>query len=701
MSESIDSYDFAHAALDFYAFFWSELCDWYLEIVKPRLYGGDEDAAANLLGVLERVLAVAHPLMPFVTEEIWAYLPDRERLLLVSPFPVAEDDLLDPAAEREIGAAIDLVRTVRRWRDLVGVPAGSVLTARVEGDQPHELVARLARLRFEDSDGEALAAIRGVELLASEEIDAGEARSRIEAERERLRGEIERLERKLANQGFVDQGAARGGRGRAAQARRLPRRAGRAGLAPLAWSAEQAEAYLASLEPLGIRFGLERIRRLVSVLGMPQHRFASIHVVGTNGKSAVTEMTAALLEAHGTRPAPTSRLMTSAGRSGSGFAVRRSRRAPSGRRSSASPRLSRRSTAALDEGESVTQFEADTATAFVALAAAGVEVAVIEAGLGGRLDATNVLPSTVTALTSIGLEHTEWLGETEVEIAAEKLAVLRDHSKLVLGPVSAEVEEVARRTVAERHAGLITVRDLAPAVELPTPAPYLRRDFAVALAAAEALLGALDPERALGVAAGLGLPGRMEVLETDPPVLLDAAHNPAGASALAEALPAIAGGRPVVAALAVLADKDSGRDRRGARPADRGPRRDGGPGAAAGERREARGAGAPGERPRRDRPRGGDRLGGGGARSHGGDRPCAARSPAARAGSCSSPARTICSVTPADRPPGPLSACSRRRNSATSRFSQSVWSLVHPSRSLKWGSSLAIAWPITSPVPIP
>ena len=204
VSESIDSYDFAHAALDFYAFFWSELCDWYLEIVKPRLYGGDEDAAANLLGVLERVLAVAHPLMPFVTEEVWAYLPDRERLLLVSPFPVAEDDLLDPAAEREIGAAIDLVRTVRRWRDLVGVPAGSVLTARVEGDQPHELVARLARLRFEDSDGEALAAIRGVELLASEEIDAGEARSRIEAERERLRGEIERLERKLANQGFVD-----------------------------------------------------------------------------------------------------------------------------------------------------------------------------------------------------------------------------------------------------------------------------------------------------------------------------------------------------------------------------------------------------------------------------------------------------------------------------------------------------------------
>ena len=84
----------------------------------------------------------------------------------------------------------------------------------------------------------------------------------------------------------------------------------------------------------------------------------------------------------------------------------------------------------------MTQFEADTAAAFVALAAARVDVGVIEAGLGGRLDATNVLPSRVTVLTSVGLEHTEYLGDTEVEIAAEKLAVLRDHTTLVLGPVS-------------------------------------------------------------------------------------------------------------------------------------------------------------------------------------------------------------------------------------------------------------------------
>ena len=140
-------------------------------------------------------------------------------------------------------------------------------------------------------------------------------------------------------------------------------------------------------------------------------------------------------------------------------------------RSSGSPKRWRRSTAPSIAGDAVTQFEADTAAAFVALAAARVDAAVIEAGLGGRLDATNVLPSRVTVLTSIGLDHTEWLGDTESEIASEKLAVLRDHTKLVLGPVSAPVEELARRSTVERRCELISVRDLAPAVELRRPKP--------------------------------------------------------------------------------------------------------------------------------------------------------------------------------------------------------------------------------------
>jgi dihydrofolate synthase/folylpolyglutamate synthase len=306
-----------------------------------------------------------------------------------------------------------------------------------------------------------------------------------------------------------------------------------------------------------MRFGLERIQRLASVLGMPQHRFASVHVVGTNGKSSVTEITAALLDAHGTRAgaylSPHDERWRERIRIG-GAELDPDAFGAAVERVAQSVEVVNRS---LDEGESVTQFEADTATAFVALAAAGVEAGVIEAGLGGRLDATNVLPSRVTVLTSVGLEHTEYLGETEVEIAAEKLAVLRDHTTLVIGPLAPEVEELARRVATERSAEVVSVRGLSSAVELPVAAPYLRRNFAVALAAAEGLLGSLEPERVLAVAAGLELHGRMEVVEGDPPVLLDAAHNPAGAAALAEALPEVAGGRPVIACVAVLADKDA------------------------------------------------------------------------------------------------------------------------------------------------
>ena len=118
----LEDYDFAHAAQEVYAFFWSELCDWYLEIAKPRLYDGDERAAATLLRCLERTLALAHPMMPFVTEEVWAHHPWREGHLCVHPFPEADEALIDAAAEAEVGAAIDLTRRLRAWRDLVQAP---------------------------------------------------------------------------------------------------------------------------------------------------------------------------------------------------------------------------------------------------------------------------------------------------------------------------------------------------------------------------------------------------------------------------------------------------------------------------------------------------------------------------------------------------------------------------------------------------
>jgi dihydrofolate synthase/folylpolyglutamate synthase len=318
------------------------------------------------------------------------------------------------------------------------------------------------------------------------------------------------------------------------------------------------DAYLDSLEPVGWRLGLERMRKLTTALGFPQHRFASIHVVGTNGKSSVTRMTAALLEGHG----------VSAGACVSPHADRWSERtlvhgeepAPEAWAKAVEQvaRAAEGVDRTLEEGEAVTQFEAATAASFVVLANARVQAAVIEAGLGGRLDATNTIPSKVTVLTSIGLDHTEWLGETEVEIAAEKLAVLRDQTTLILGTVSDEVRTLAEKTAHERGAHLIEApADPGPEIVVRAPGEFQRRNFALACTAAEAFLGRLDPAAAAAVARSVTVPGRLELLAERPPVFVDAAHNPAGAAALAQSLPVVVEGRRVVGCLAVLADKDA------------------------------------------------------------------------------------------------------------------------------------------------
>lgn len=319
------------------------------------------------------------------------------------------------------------------------------------------------------------------------------------------------------------------------------------------------EDYLESLEPVGWRLGLDRMRRLTTALGLPQHRFASIHVVGTNGKSSVTRMTAALLQAHGLRVGAcvsphVDRWAQRTLVQGEEIDAAAWEQAVA-QVASAAAGVDR----SLEEGEAVTQFEAATAASFVALARARVEVAVVEAGLGGRLDATNTIPSRVTVLTSIGLDHTEWLGEAEVEIAAEKLAVLRDQTILVLGEVSPEVAELAERTAKERGARLVSApADPGPEVRLRAPGEFQRRNFALACAAAQAFLGSLDPAAVERVADVVTVPGRLERVAEHPPTYLDAAHNPAGAAALARSLPALAAGRRVVACLAILADKDAG-----------------------------------------------------------------------------------------------------------------------------------------------
>ena len=300
------------------------------------------------------------------------------------------------------------------------------------------------------------------------------------------------------------------------------------------------------------------MRRLCTLLGMPQNRFASIHVVGTNGKTSVTRMTAALLEAHGVStgaylsPHITSwreRVLIR------GEPISEEAFTHVLERTEQAAEVADRS--AGDEGP-VTQFELLTAAAFVAFAADRVQYAVIEAGLGGRLDATNVIPSQLTVLTSVGYDHTEWLGETLQEIAAEKVAVLRDHTTLLVGQVPEEVNEVIDREVAVKHAKKLWATSVANNM---VPG-YQGRNLALAQAAAGQILGELDSTALADFIKRLAtrefsIRGRAELVPGDPPAIFDAAHNPDGAIALAEALPDLARGRDVVCCLAVLEGKDA------------------------------------------------------------------------------------------------------------------------------------------------
>src|SRR4051794_1359544 len=251
----------------------------------------------------------------------------------------------------------------------------------------------------------------------------------------------------------------------------------------MTWDLARAEEHLLSLELFGMRFGLERMRRLLTALGSPQERFSAVHVVGTNGKSSTVRMTAALLEAHGVATgAFLSPHLTS-------FAER-IRIGDSDLEPAAFGAAVHRAAAAaamvdrtLTGGDRVTQFELITAAAFDELARRGVQVAVVEAGLGGRHDATGVLRAPVVVLTNVGLEHTRWLGPTVVDIAREKLAVVQAGATLVLGDVDDDVLALARATEAQ------IVRPERPAVALPG---FQKVNFGAACAAARAALGRLD-----------------------------------------------------------------------------------------------------------------------------------------------------------------------------------------------------------------
>jgi dihydrofolate synthase / folylpolyglutamate synthase len=250
-------------------------------------------------------------------------------------------------------------------------------------------------------------------------------------------------------------------------------------------------------------FGLERIQALLAALGDPQRRYPAVHVVGTNGKSTTTRLTEAIL-------------------AGEGLAVG-AYLSPHVRSWSERIRVRgeeadfERAVAAVQapaDRLGATQFETLTAAALTAFADAEVDVAVVEAGLGGRYDATNALDSRVVVLTNVALDHMDVLGDTREAIAAEKLAVVRPGTVVVVA--EPEWQELAHENGAAR-------------VDLTA-----RSNLALAIAAAEAFLGRPVDARA---AEGVVLPGRLELRDAHPFEIWDGAHNIAGVGYLLPRLP--------------------------------------------------------------------------------------------------------------------------------------------------------------------
>ena len=277
-----------------------------------------------------------------------------------------------------------------------------------------------------------------------------------------------------------------------------------------------AEAYLESLSPWPEEFGLGRMQELLERLGHPERRYPAVHVVGTNGKSTTACMTEALLRAQGLR----------VGTYLSPHVISwRERIRVNGAEGDLDALVDAVRNVGVDDA---TQFEVLTAAALHGFAEADVDVAVVEAGLGGRLDATNVLAAKIVVLTNIGLDHSEHLGSTREEIAAEKLAVVTEGATVVLG--EAEWEHAAK----ERGAGDIVLA---------------RGNLELAVAAASAFVGR-PVDR--GGADSAALPGRFEVMGSAPFEIWDGAHNPEGVRFLLELLPE----RDYVLVCSVVGDKD-------------------------------------------------------------------------------------------------------------------------------------------------
>ncbi|UWP87671.1 bifunctional folylpolyglutamate synthase/dihydrofolate synthase [Dactylosporangium fulvum] len=329
-------------------------------------------------------------------------------------------------------------------------------------------------------------------------------------------------------------------------------------------------------------FDLGRIEALLDSLGSPQRAYPAIHLTGTNGKTSTARMIDSLLRAHGLRTGryTSPHLQSVTERiSIEGEPISEERFVEVyGEVAPLAEYLDTRS------NEPLTYFDMTTAMAFAAFADAPVDVAVVEVGLGGADDSTNVLHAQTTVITPIGLDHTEWLGDTIEDIALAKAGIVHKGSTLIcalqpeeaMRPILERCAEVGATIAREGREFGVIQRDLAvggqvltlqglsgvyEGIFLPLHGEHQAQNAAVALAAVEAFLGA-GTERALNAEAvregfaGATSPGRLERIRNSPPILLDAAHNAAGMQATVKALTEEFAFSGLVAVVAALADKD-------------------------------------------------------------------------------------------------------------------------------------------------
>ncbi len=349
---------------------------------------------------------------------------------------------------------------------------------------------------------------------------------------------------------------------------------------------EVEQAILARAPEHDLQPSLDRVRAVVELLGDPQRTFPVIHLTGTNGKTSTTRVIERILREMGLR---TGRFTSPH------LHTMRERIALNG-----DPVDAERFIAAYDEvipfvdivdatsvsrgGPRMTFFEVLVAVAYAAFADAPVDVAVVEVGMGGSWDATNVVDAPVSVITPVAIDHTHFLGTTEVEIATEKAGIIKADAIVVSGlqdPDVAEIiiaraEEVGARTTFEGNDFGVLAREVAlggqtlslrglagdyPDLFVPLWGRHQAQNVALAVAAVEAFVGGgeqpLDLEVLQAALAEVTSPGRLEIVRRSPTVLVDAAHNPSGARALCDALQdSFTFGR-LVGVVAILADKDA------------------------------------------------------------------------------------------------------------------------------------------------